>query len=102
MKAGELIVSLFAEMRRERRDCTRIAGLELDECLEITLGRCVLVLLTPKGLECTQRLGPAPEHEIADGTTAKVLHFRRQCCTHAYSGTELLIGSFQPRRNVDG
>ena len=102
VEARELIVRLLADMRCECGDCAGIAGLQLGKGLQIALCRWVFVLFDPKRLEGTQRLGPAPQHQIADRSAAEVLDLRREGCADANAGAELLVGGFQPRRDVDG
>jgi hypothetical protein len=102
VKAGELIISAFANMRCKGRHRTGIAGFQLGKRLEITLCRWIFVLRASKGLNCTQSLRPTPQNKVAHRSAPELFHLRRQCCTDTYAGAELLVGSFQPRRNVYG
>jgi len=100
VKAGELIISVFPNMCCKSRHGTGIAGFQFGKRLEITLGRGIFVLLASEGLKSAQSFRLAPQHKVADRSAPELFYLRRKCCTDTYAGAELLVGSFQSRRNV--
>ena len=59
-------------------------------------------MLYPERFERAQGLGPAFEHKVPNQPPSKVWHPCRERSTNANASSEVLIGSFQPRRGVDG
>ena len=102
MESGKLIVWLLANMRRKGRHRARIACFQFGKRLKITLRRGVFVLCIPKGFESTQSLHPTPQNKVPDRSASELFHPRGERCAGAYARAELLVGSFQSRRNVDG
>ena len=102
MKTGEWIVRLLAEMRSKGRSGPGIACLEFGKGVQIALRFLAFKLCNPKGLEDTHRLRFSAEQEIADRTSAEILHSPGDHCTSADAGAELLVGSLEPRGSVDG
>ena len=102
VKAGELIICVFPNMGCKSRHGTGIAGFQFGKRLEITLGRGIFVLLASKGLKSAQSFRPTPQNKVADRSAPELFHLRRERGTDTYAGAELLVGSFQSRRNVYG
>jgi hypothetical protein len=102
VKAGELIVGVFPNMSRKGGHRTGIARFQLGKGLKITLCRGIFVLLASKGLKSAQSFRPAPQNKVADRSAPEPFHPRRERRTDACAGAELLVGSFQSRRNVYG
>ena len=102
MEAGERVVGVFTDMRRKGRHRTGIAGFQLGVGLDITSGRGSLIFLNAQRLECAQRLSLAPENEITHRPAAELSRLGRERSADAYAGAELLVGSFQTRRDIDG
>src|SRR5580692_6314227 len=101
MKSGERIVGMLANMRCKSRHCTGIAGFKLRVCIDITFGPGRLVLLDAQRFECVERGTLAPENEITHRPAAKFRGFGRERSADAYAGAELLVCSFQTRRDID-
>ena len=101
MKAGELIISVSPNMRCKGSHRAGIACFQFGKRLEITLRRGVFVLCVPKGLESTQSLDLTPQNKVPDRSASEIFHPRRERCAGTYARAELLVGSFQSRRNVD-
>jgi hypothetical protein len=102
VKAGELIIGVPPNMRCNGSHRAGIARFQFGKRLKITLRRGVFVLCIPKGFESTQSLYPTPQNKVPDWSASELFHPRRERCTGAYARAELLVGSFQSRRNVDG
>ena len=67
MKAGELIIGVFPNMRGKGCHRAGIARFQLGKGLEITLCRRICVLLGPKRFESTQCLRLTPQNQVAAG-----------------------------------
>src|SRR5450830_1883122 len=102
VKAGKLIISALTNMRCECRDCAGVARFQFGKCLQKTLCRGIFVLFRPQRLEGAEGLRPAPQQKVPHRTTPEVLYLCREDCADANAGAELLVGGFQPRRDVDG
>ena len=102
MKAGKLIIRSLTNMRCKCRDCAGIARFQFGKCLQITLCRGIFVLFRPQRLEGTKGFRSAPQQKVSHRTAPEVLYLCREDCADANAGAELLVGCFQPRRNVDG
>ena len=102
VKAGELIISVSPNMRCKGSHRAGIACFQFGKRLEITLRRGVFVLCIPKGFESAQSRHPTPQNKVPDRSASELFHPRRERCAGAYARAELLVGSFQPHRNVDG
>ena len=93
---------MLSDVSGERGNGIRIAGFELGKRVQITLGHGVVVMLVPERFECPQRLGFAPQHEVADRASAEAFDLVGKSCAHADAGAKLLVCRFQPRRDIDG
>jgi hypothetical protein len=102
VKAGKLIIGIFADMPGEGRDCACVARFQFGECFEITLCRRKVVLFWRQGLESAKRIRTPPQQKVADRSATEILGFRRDGRADASAGPELLVGNFQPRGDVDG
>jgi hypothetical protein len=102
MKAGELIIGVFPNMRCKGGHRAGIARFQLGKGLEITLCRGICVLLGPEGFESTQCLRLTPQNQVAHRSAPELFHPRRKRCADTYARAELLVGGFQSRRNVYG
>ena len=102
MKAGELIIDVFPNMRCKGCHRAGIARFQLGKGLEITLCRGICVLLGPKGFESTQCLRLTPQNQVAHRSAPELFHPRRKRCADTYARAELLVGGFEARRNVYG
>jgi hypothetical protein len=100
VKAGELIIGVFPNVRCKGGHRAGIASFQLGKRLEITLRREIFVLLGSKGLTSAQSFRPTPQNKVPDRSAPELFYPRRQRCTDTYAGAELLVGSFEPRRNV--
>ena len=96
VKAGELVLSVLADMRRKGRHRTGIARFEFGKCLQIGCRIGILILLKPERLEGAQSFSPAPQDKVPDRPPAELRHSRREGCANANAGAELLIDGFQP------
>ncbi len=102
VEARETIVWPHTDMCRESSDRSFIISLHQLYRFQIAGGYRTVVELYPQRLERADGLGPAFQHKVPDQPPAKVWHSCRERSTHAKAGSELLVGSFQPRRSVDG
>ena len=102
VKAGELIIGVFPNMRCKTRHRTGIAGFQFGKRLKITLCRGVFVLLASEGLKSAQSLCPTPQNKVTSRSALEIFHPRRERRTDTYTGAELLVSSFQSRSNVYG
>ena len=102
VKAGELIISVFPNMGCKTGHRAGIAGFQFGKRLEITLCRGIFVLLATQGLKSAQSFRPTPQNKVTDRSAPELFHPRRERRTDTYAGAELLVGSFEPRRNVYG
>ena len=83
-------------------DRAGIVGFEFGEGIQVALVAGSVVLLGPQRLESAQRLGLAAQHQIADRPAAESLDLAGERRADADAGAELLVGGFQPRRDIDG
>ena len=100
VEAGELIICVFPNMRCKSGHRAGIAGFQFGKRLEITLCRGIFVLLATQGLKSAQSFRPTPQHKVTDRSAPELFYPRCQRCTDTYAGAKLLVGSFEPRRNV--
>jgi len=92
----------FADQCREGGERAWIAGLSLRKGVGIGQGATAFALLGPQRLENPHGLGPSPQEEIADRAADKSFCALSDGGADADARAELLVGGFQPRRNVYG
>ncbi len=102
VEARQLVLRLLADIGGEGRNRAGIVGFELGEGIQVSLGGGVVILLGAQRLESAQRFGLAAQHQIADRPAAEAIDLAGQRRADANTGAELLIGGFQPRRDIDG
>ena len=102
VESWKLIVSALANVRRERRDRAGIARFELGKRIQIGLRFRIFVLSEPKGLKDAQSLSLASQKKITNWPPTEVLHLGNEGSAHTNASAELLVGGFQPRRDIDG
>ena len=73
MGARELVVRMLTNVRCKRGQGTGIAGLQLGKSVQIALGRWGFILAGRERLERPQRLGLAPQHQVADRPAAEII-----------------------------
>ena len=64
--------------------------------------RWIAELPVTEGLEGAKGFRPSSQHEVAHRTAPEVFYLGREDCADANAAAELLVGSFQTRRDVDG
>src|SRR4029079_11371262 len=78
VKAGELVFRIAPDMRCKCRHRGGVVRLQLGKSFQIALRRRAPEFFSPQGFECPHRFGLAPQQEIADWASAKVIYFLRQ------------------------
>ncbi len=101
MEACELVLRLLSEARREGRDDVRIACFQLGKRVQITLRGGIFKLFGRKGFEGTQGLRSTSEQQITSRPPVEILHRLCERCTDTDTSSELFVGSFEPRSNID-
>lgn len=102
MEGRQLILRVLANVACERCNCARIGRFELGKRVHITFCGGAIILFEPKGFERTHRLDSASQHKVTDRPSTEILHCFGESRAHTNASAELLVGSFEPRRNVDG
>src|SRR5262245_19730200 len=101
MIARKLVIRVRAEMGGKCCNRAWIVCLQFGECCEIGLGRVAGPRIGRQGFDSAHRFGPTSEKEVTDRSAVKIGHLSGYSGTDANPGSELLIGGFQPRRDVD-
>jgi hypothetical protein len=102
METCETIVWPRSDVRRESSDRSFIVSFQQLYRFKIAAGCGAVVLFYPQRLERADGLGPTFQHKVTDQPPPKVRHSCRERATNANARSEVLVGSFQPRRSVDG
>src|SRR5262249_42551943 len=85
----------------EGGDGARIACFQLGKRVQITLCGGIIKLFGCNGFEGTQGLRSTFEQEVTNRPPMEILHGVCQRCTYTDASTELFVGSFEPRSNID-
>ena len=102
MEGRKLVLRVLAHVSCEGGNCARVGGFQLGKRVEITFCGGIIKFFWGEWFEGTHCLNPTSEQKVTDRPPPKILH--RFCKGRAYTnaGAELLVGGFEPRRNVDG
>ena len=102
VEGRKLILRVLANVACERGNCARIGRFELRKRIHIIFCGGAIILFDPKGFERTHRLDSPSQHKVTDRPPTEIFHCHRESRAHTNASAELLVGGFEPRRNVDG
>ena len=102
VEGRKLIFRVLANVACESGNCTRIGRFELGKRIHITFCGGTIILIYAKGFKRTHRLGSPSQHKVTDRPPTEIFHSLRESRAHTNASAELLVGGFEPRRNVDG
>jgi hypothetical protein len=102
VEACELILRQFSEVGCEGGNGVRIASFEFGKSILVALVSGITMLLGAKGLEYTERLGLAPQDQVADRPSAEPFHLVCESCAGTDASAELFVGRLESRGHIDG
>src|SRR5262245_36329164 len=101
MEARELVARMLADLGGEGAERCRVLRLQPCEGLQIRLEQAVVGRLRRQWLVDPERLGSAPQQEIADRTAAKIRELSHDAVADQNARAKWLVRRLEPRRHVD-